>query len=81
MPAQIDRANRAHVHAALMRAVRCGANVIVADLTRTDFCGQAATVTLVSARARRSAGQLARSLSVARRARHAPPPGPLTDPA
>jgi hypothetical protein len=32
-------------------------------------------------RARRSAGRLARSLSVARRAHHAPPPGPPTDPA
>jgi anti-anti-sigma regulatory factor len=49
MPGQIDRANCARVHAALMQAVDSGAGVIVADLTRTDFCGDAATVTLVSA--------------------------------
>jgi anti-anti-sigma regulatory factor len=149
MPAQIDRANCAEVHAALMQAVDSGAAVIVADLTKTDFCGHAATVTLVSAHAlaaqagvrlrvaaarpnarlmgqiagtghgldlyrnlttalagprsrgiicvrtatgyrrrvipdedaRRSAGKLARSLSVARLACHAPPPRPPTAPA
>jgi anti-anti-sigma regulatory factor len=149
MPAQIDRANCARVQAALVQAVDSGAAVIVADLTRTGFCGHAAAVTLVrvhalaaragarlrvaAARAnarligqiagtghrldlypdltaalvgprsrgttrvrtatayqfrvipdedaRRSAGKLARSLSVARPARHAPPPGPPTAPA
>jgi len=149
MPAQIDRTNCARVHAALMQPVRAGATVIVADLTRTDFCGHAATVTLVSVRAlaaqagtrlrvavtrtnarligqiagdgrrldlypdltsalagprsrattcvrtttgyrlrvipdedaRRTAGKLARGLSVARLARHAPLPRPPTAPA
>jgi anti-anti-sigma regulatory factor len=149
MPAQIDRANCADVHAALMQALRSGPALIVADLTGTDLCGHAAMVTLVSAHAlaaqagtrlrvaadrpnarligeiagnghrldvypdlttalagprsrrntcvrtetgyrlrvipdehaRRSAGELARSLSVARRGHHAPPPRPPTDPA
>jgi anti-anti-sigma regulatory factor len=47
MPAQIDYASCGRVRAALMRAVRSGAKVIVADLTRTDFCGYAGTETLV----------------------------------
>jgi anti-anti-sigma regulatory factor len=51
MPARIDRANCVRVHAALMQAVDSGAAVIVADLTRTGFCGHAATVTLVSVHA------------------------------
>lgn len=49
MPAQIDRDNCARVHAALMQVVRSGAAVVIADLTGTDFCGHAATETLVSA--------------------------------
>jgi hypothetical protein len=51
MPGQIDRANCARVHAALMQAVQSGAAVIVADLTRTGSCSHAATVTLLSAHA------------------------------
>jgi hypothetical protein len=47
MPGWIDNANCDQMDAALTRAVQPEATVIIADLTRTDFCGHAAT-TLVS---------------------------------
>lgn len=47
MPGQIGRADCSRVHAALTRAIQPGATVIV-DLTRADFCGHDAIVTLVS---------------------------------
>ena len=47
MPGQIGRADCSRVHAALTRALQPGATVIV-DLTRADFRGHDAIVTLVS---------------------------------
>ena len=51
MPAQIDYASCTRVHAALMRVVYTGPAVVIADLTRTDFCGYAGTETLVRVQA------------------------------
>jgi hypothetical protein len=52
MPGQINRSNCAPTHLAMVWAVESGASVVVADLTRTDLRGHAATVMLVSMQAR-----------------------------
>lgn len=58
---------------------------LVGPRSRRNACVRTATGyrlrVIPDERARRSAGKLARGLSVGRRARHAPPPGPPADPA
>jgi anti-anti-sigma regulatory factor len=51
LPAHIDLATCTRVQAALMRAVYAGPEVVIADLTRTDFCGYAGTETLARVQA------------------------------
>lgn len=67
MPRQIDHATCAWVHAALIRALQAGPAVVIADLTRTDFCGNAGTEML--ARMQALAAKVGAQLRVA-----APPP-------
>lgn len=69
MPAQIDHGTCARVHAVLMLALESGAEVVIADLTRTDFCGYAGTETLVQVQA--LAAQAGGQLRVAATAPHA----------
>jgi anti-anti-sigma regulatory factor len=51
MPAAIDLDNCVLVHASLVRAVKAGATIVIADLTTTGFCGYAGTEALVSVHA------------------------------
>ena len=69
MPAQIDHAACGRVHTALMGAVQAGPAVVIADLTRTDFCAYAGTETLV--RVQDLAAQAGAQLRVAAAASHA----------
>lgn len=70
MPDWIDHANCGQVRAVLTGAVASGLPVVIADLTRTGFCGGPAAETLVSAHVQAAeAGAQLRVVAAALKAR------------